>query len=400
MQKSKLIRKRLLAILFVIILFCGFLKNGSYMTLGKIFEYLSQTQNKSENELLSVDGIENSYTEEIWMKNNLITINGEMARKLKMQGLYSDLGMYVTDDNYIVSVYPYTSTDYEYEQMISFRDFLKSNGVNLLYVNEPTKYLDDNTVGKQFGVETYSNRNMDVFLDRIREAGIDAIDLRENIKSEKINVKDMFYRTDHHWTTTSGLWATRIIAQGLNDKCGYNIDTSIYNKEKFNYKEWKKCWLGEQGRKVGVSYVGLDDYTEVTPKYPTRYTFFDKDGTTYDGTFKSFIYEWMYNTEYNIYDVASWYCSYNQFNCVNQNVAHGKVLIIGDSFNNVVHPFLSLGVHQVDSIVLRDYDDSFSLRDYIKENSYDTVIVAYAQFMVGQHDNPKSANYNLFRLDH
>lgn len=98
---------------------------------------------------------------------------------------------------------------------------------------------------------------------------------------------------------------------------------------------------------------------------------------------------------------------------IDENESHfvkRVLLLVGIAFNvglllyfkyaNVVHPFLSLGVHQVDSIVLRDYDDSFSLRDYIKENSYDTVIVAYAQFMVGQHDNPKSANYNLFRLDH
>ena len=124
---------------------------------------------------------------------------------------------------------------------------LEANGVNLLYVNEPTKYLDDNLFSNEFGVETYSNRNMDLFLSRIRDAGINTIDLRDNIVEENIDIEDLFYRTDHHWTTPAGLWATQMIVQGLNDTCGYDIDTSIFDKDNYNFTEWKDCWLGEQG---------------------------------------------------------------------------------------------------------------------------------------------------------
>ena len=102
------------------------------------------------------------------------------------------MGMYITDNGYIVSSSKKTTTDYEVEQTIAFRDFLDANGVYLLYVNEPTKYDDDSLFSKSFGVETYSNRNMDLFLSRIREAGVNAIDLRESIHQEGIKIADLF----------------------------------------------------------------------------------------------------------------------------------------------------------------------------------------------------------------
>ena len=75
------------------------------------------------------------------------------------------------------------------------------------------------------------------------------------------------------------------------------------------------------------------------------------------------------------------------------------MLVLGDSYEQVTQPFLSLGVHEVDSLILRNYDDSFDLRNYIVENGYDTVIVCYAQFMIGAHDNPNSANYRMFSFE-
>ena len=118
-------KKRILAILLVIIIFCGFLKNGSYLTIEKLSTYLAQ-EKYTEGDL-SVSKIETEYASKIWHKKDLINLNGALASKLKMQGFYSNMGMYVTDDNYIVSTSPYTTTDYEYKQTVEFRDFLKSN---------------------------------------------------------------------------------------------------------------------------------------------------------------------------------------------------------------------------------------------------------------------------------
>ena len=391
--------KQIVAVIFLATLFLGFIKNGSNLAVDQYINYLKQYAYHSDG-TLTLENIETNYTSKIWKHKELVNLNGLLAKTLKMHGLYSDIGIYVTNDKYIVSASPYTTTDYEVDEIIAFRDFLKSNGINLIYVNEPTKYIDDNMFKNEFGIETYSNRNMDVFLERINAAGVNTIDLRKNIEEEDLNISELFYRTDHHWKTPTGLWASKVMAEGLNNYCGYSIDLSVFDERNFIRNEWTECWLGEQGRKVGSTYVGLDNYTELKPDFPTDYTFKKNNGSTYDGTFDAFIDEAVYNTENDIYENKSWHYSYRRLNCINNNIDNGKILLLCDSYDVVTQPFLSLQIHEMDSLVLRDYGDSFNLRDFIVSNGYDTVIIAYAQFMVGAHDNPSSANYRMFTFDH
>lgn len=398
MTNENSIIKKIMALIFVVVIFAGFVRSNSYGTLESISEYLGQNDFTGE-ESISVSSLESDFSDGVYNKKSLINLNGLMAKILSMQGFYREKRIYVTDEKYIVSPYNYTSTDYEYVETVLFKDFLNQNGVKFLYVNEPAKYIDDSLFAREFGIESYSNRNADLFLERIKNDGVNVIDLRDNIKEENLNIYDMFYRTDHHWTAPAGLWATRIMAEGLNDFCNYDIDTSVYDEKNYTTTEWKKCWLGEQGRVISKAYVGLDDYTEVKPNFQTSFTFKDGD-YSWDGTFDTFIDEGVYNTENDVYENTSWHYSYSRINCINNNVENGKVLILGDSYDHVVQPFLALGVHEVDSLILREFDDDFSLKNYILDNGYDTVIVAYAQFMVGAHDNESSANYRMFKFDY
>ena len=388
--------KRTIAILFVIVLVLGFQKNRSLDAIESFVNYLMQ---QDDDEKDAINGIEKWFTFSMWKQEELINFNGLLANKLNIHGLYANMGMYVTDGGYIVSASPYTTTDYEVEQTIAFRDYLEANGIQLIYVNQPTKYVDDDLLKREFGVETYSNRNADKFLERINGAGVNTIDLRVCMKEEGLNVYDLFYRTDHHWTTPTGLWATQKIAEGLNEYCGYSIDTSVFDEKNFIRKDWKECWLGEQGKKVARTYVGLDDYTELKPNFETSYTFKRGDGTTFDGIFDMFVDETVYNTENDVYENQSWHYSYSRVDCINNKVKSGKVLLIGDSYSFVTQPFLSLQVHEVDSIILRKKEEDFNLREYILTNGYDTVIIAYAQFMLGAHDDSSSSNYDMFTFE-
>ena len=391
--------KSALALLFVALVVTGFIRGGSINEIGRVAEYLSQSSSVPNNKMLTLDILENEYASDLWIKKDLIEINGAIVKQLGMRGRYSDMDMYVTENDYIVSGSPFTKTDYEFEQTVSFKEFLNNNGINMLYVNEPTKYLDDSLFIHSFGVETYSNRNMDTFLSRLRSAGVNVLDLRESIQQENLDIFSMFYRTDHHWTTKAGLWATGKIAEGMNNCCGYQIDPFFFDLSNYNVTEWKNCWLGEQGRKLAQSFIGLDDYSEIKPAYLTSFTFKQKDGTTYAGSFDEFINEWVYNLDNDVYENRSWHYSYSQLNCINQNVDYGKVLLIGDSYAQVTEPFLALGVHEIDSLILRSCEESFNLRDYIINNGYDTVLICYAQFMLGAHDNPNSANYRMFTFE-
>jgi hypothetical protein len=110
----------------------------------------------------------------------------------------------VTDTGYTVGVYGSATTDYEYNETVMLRDYLDSKGIQLLYVNEPLKYLDDGEMLEQFGLESFGNQNADKYLERIGQAGICYLDLRENIVEENMDTWDFYYAdTDVY---DSGSW--------------------------------------------------------------------------------------------------------------------------------------------------------------------------------------------------
>lgn len=400
-----------LAIFFCMIVFMTCVKNHPYAVGGEFIEAFTPQDEGSESSAEGeaqplkasekISAIKSNYSDSLWGKASWLNLNGWMARKLGMQGYYSNLGIYVAYDDYILSASSKTATDYEVEQMIDFKSYLDAKGIRLLYVNAPTKYTDDNVFADNFGIESYSNRNADLFLQRIGEAGIDYIDLRKDLEAEGMNIYGMFYRTDHHWTTRSGLWATGKVAQALNTYCGYQISPELYQESNYSFKEYKNCWLGEQGRKLAESYVGLDDFTEIKPQFATDLILRYGDEVS-QGSFDILVDETRYDIVKNVYENPSWHYSYlprgvHGASIHNNNAAQGKVLVLGDSYSQVVVPFLSLGIADVNALVLRNYNGS--VRQYIEANDFDTVVILYAQFMIGAHDNPASANYKMFTLE-
>ncbi len=390
MLKDNGFAKQMLAAIFVTFLLIGFVKNGSYRVIGEIFDCLESGQD--------IQVVENNLSSRLWKKRELIDLNGWTLKAMGARGFYADMGLYVADGQYIVSASDMTSTDYEVEQTLAFKDFLDANGIGLLYVNQPTKYLDDDMFATKFAIKTYSNHNADLFLQRIKNAGVHTLDLRENIRQEGRDIRRMFYRTDHHWTVPAGLWATQMIASAMDDELGHSIDLSLYDIENYEAREWKECWLGEQGRKIAKTYIGLDDYIELKPKFATNLVL-ERDHVAFEGSFDDFVNESVFDLSKDVYENPSWHYAYDRLDCINNNVATGKILVLGDSYAHVMQPFLSLGVHECDILVLRELDDSFDLHQYILENGYDTVVIAYAQFMIGAHDNPSSANYRMFHFN-
>lgn len=337
----------------------------------------------------------------LYSKIQLCELNGGLAKKLGYVDFYKDTGGILLDNGYVVGVYPPTTTDYEIQQMMELQAFCENEGVKLLYVNEPTKYIDDTIIEEKLGQRSFINQNTDLLLNRLSDAGIGYIDLRDNIVEEGKDSFSLFYRTDHHWTTESGKWAAEIIAKELNQNYGFHIDMDKFDDSNYTFTQYEDAWLGEQGMKLSKAYVGLDDFTCIEPNFQTNYTVQTINGIC-NGTFS----ETMIDKEnYRLGDLEttygspSWHYSYlrsgvNQSVIKNNTVEEGKILVLGDSYEQVMVPFLSLGLNEVHTLVLRDYQGS--LRDYIKTNDIDTIVISYASFMIGAHDNPNSANYAMF----
>ena len=345
------------------------------------------------NKLRQVSGLSDHLINNSTFEKFFMNINGTFSGVIDMKNYFNNIGIYVTEDRYIMSPSARTSTDYEVENVIALKEYLDKKGIDLIYVNQPTKYLDDESFFDYFGAETYSNRNADLFLKRISEAGVNCIDLRDELKNDGMDVKNMFYRTDHHWTTSTGLWAAGKIAGALNRYSGYDIDLSLYDPEKYTFETYKECWVGEQGTKLSEAFTGRDDYTVVTPDFPTSFRSSEFEGErSFDGLV-------LYRMPEEIMS-ADAYISHHYFYyllpLINNNVDHGKVLMLCDSYAHVCEPFLAVGVSEIVPKVLR-YTDT-KVPEMIESGDYDTVLICYAQFMIGAHDDEDSSNYEMFNF--
>jgi hypothetical protein len=336
-------------------------------------------------------------------KWNFIDFTGVLENTFHLNALYNNENIYVDDSKYVMSYEKQTSTDYEVSQMEYLKKNLDERGINLMYVNAPTKYTDDSVFVDEFGVDTYANRNADKFLSRIAEAGIECVDLRTYIAENNLNVRDMFYRTDHHWTTVSGLWASGIIAENLNEKFNYSIDLSTYDTSNYYMVPLENYWLGEQGKKLSKAYIGMDDFIVTVPQFDTDLSITSATMEKYEGSFQVMLGDNCYNRDdLREYDYPNIHYSYfymgvNGATVHNNKVEEGKILLLGDSYSYVVTPFLSLGMSDVSTLILRECDGD--LMEYIDENQFDTVVILYAPFMIGGHDDADSDNYDMFWFD-
>ncbi len=340
-------------------------------------------------------------------KQGFIELNGFMARILGMRGFYAKDGILVSHDRVIVGSQDETSADYETEQMKKLKAVLDRKGTKLLFAAAPSKYVDDEFMMQEFGISSYCNANVDLFLKRLREeTSIESLDLREEMAKEKKDVSGMFYRTDHHWTVESGYWATRQIVEKLNETFQYGIDESLFSEDAVTPYYYEKVWLGEQGRKIARSYIGLDDYIELVPKYETMYSFIQgSTGARIDGDFLTvFVNEDVYKEKSkDYYDGPLWHYSYAKYGLSysqiynHLNPSGKKVLMLCDSFSNDVVPFLSAAFAELDTLLLRDID--VDLIQYLDQTDYNLVLILYSPGMIGAHDDPESANYRMFTFD-
>lgn len=336
-------------------------------------------------------------------KNEMIDINGKLMKTLNMREIYQNNGGSVLKNGYVVGIYSYTSTDYEIKQIREFKSYLDERGIQLLYVNEPTKYIDDQVVIDELGKATYINNNTDRFLNKLDDNGIQYIDLRDNIIDKNLDSFELFYKTDHHWTTYAGKMAAEAIAKELNKSFGYNIDLSLYDNNKFVCKKYKNAWLGEQGKKLGVTFVGLDNFDLILPDYDTLFNVLYEENVI-EGSFDDILVDqdrYLPENNKDVYSALSWHYSYMGKTGINgikienkMNVEKKKVLVLGDSYELITVPFLSLGIAEIQCLSLRNYEGS--LIEYVNSHEIDTVIIAYASFMIGAHDDEASANYAMF----
>lgn len=262
------------------------------------------------------------------------------------------------------------------------------NGTEFSFIFYPSKQTYSETVTSEYGVETnYAAIRRD-FSEYLDNRQIDHLDISFLLKKDGFGVKDIFYKTDHHWKTTAGLYGARAITDYLNDKYGWTLKADVLTEDKFEYTTYENIWFGETGRSLSRTWVNaLDDFVLISPEYDTSVSLLYPDGNESSGDFSIMVDTDGYNNNERDYYSYSAHYSYSRGMgspmTYHNNLADDngkKILIIQDSFSVVVIPFLILSTSDITVWDMRKEATKEGLYQYIADNNFDVVLLAYTDF--------------------
>ena len=282
------------------------------------------------------------------------------------------------EDGYFSSLIKQRNVEECSKKLINFNKYLKNLNIDLLYIQAPYKISKAQSISSIY--KDYSNENMDNLLRKIN-GEVNYIDLRENIEKNGLNHLKLFYKTDHHWLPETGLWATGEISQYLNDNYNMNLEIANIAVDNYNIKKYPNMFLGSDGKFVSLKNAKPEDFTLITPKFDTKLhvKILDKGIDKID-SYENTLIDWE-NIQYKNYYKISQYSAYAYgdrplIEIHNEFVSNNKkILLIKDSFCEVVAPFLSLENEYLSIIDLRHFEGS--LKTYINQFNPNIVIVMY-----------------------
>lgn len=264
-----------------------------------------------------------------------------------------------------------------------FSDEMEKRNIDFSYVQYPSKE-DKNDEQLPDGVVDYSNKNADSLLAGLEKNGVNYLDMRTLLSQKDSDWYSDFFKTDHHWKPETGVWASGKIAEMLNGKFGYSLDTDIGNLENYNVDVYEKYCLGSQGKIATLTYADPEDISLVYPKKTTSFTVqYDNDAAK-TGAFEDVMFNRNYlNKDYYNNSAYSTYINGNKTitRIKNNDCKNGKrILIIGGSYNKCVVPYLSQDFESTELLDRRYFDGS--ILNYIDKTKPDVVLVAYTPTLI------------------
>jgi hypothetical protein len=204
--------------------------------------------------------------------------------------------------------------------------------------------------------------------------------LRNNIREERLDNHSLFYKTDHHWKAETGLWASAVLVNCLNEHYGFTIDTRLAAPGQYRAEVYADWFLGSQGKKVTLRQTPPEDFTLLTPLFETDVSLTIPNlNIDTRGSFDVLIDHFQLDRKnyYGLDPYTAYLYADNPVITIHNNRVHDgkKILLIKDSFAEVVSPFLSMGVEDLHIMDLRHFNGN--VRAYIAKHLPDIVVVLY-----------------------
>lgn len=312
---------------------------------------------------------------------------GFLINKFIGTNMFLNLDNLIRFDNgyYSYLIDTYDKFEKEAQNTILLGNYLNKQNIKFGYVLWPSKLSIYN--GKlPKGIVDYTNKNIDTFLNILKENKISTLDLRKKMNEFCEDPLEAFFKADHHWKPETGFWATEETIKFLNREFKLNLDENVIKKENFNYKTYSKIFLGSQGKKVSLSLAEPEDFTIITPKFDTNINLeVYCRGVKKEGTFKDSLLniDYLKDDFYTGSKIATYLGKITPIaRITNKKITDKyKILIIKDSYIHFVAPFLSCLTNEILMIDLRkhQFNNAFdgSIYKLIEKEKPNIVLIMY-----------------------
>ena len=310
-------------------------------------------------------------------KGSYINLNGLMARLMRQRNVNGVVKL----DNGHLDVFTYTIEDITpaVVQVTKLFDMQTARGGDFLFVLAPFQIPKYENI-LPAGYTDFYNDYADDLLDLLRRNGVPTLDLRDELYNDGMSHADAFFITDHHWKPEAGFWAfTKIIGYFVKAGILDPIDAKYTDINDYNVEIYKDWFLGTAGKRTGSYFGGVDDFAIIYPKYETYLSLevasasINKSGNFYDVFFdmSGNRHDFFSYNPYILYT----YSGVDDFvRYRNENAPlNKKIMGIGDSYQCVTYPFLSLVLDSVDTNDMRHYKGDFL--EYYQAYDPDIVII-------------------------
>ena len=274
------------------------------------------------------------------------------------------------------------------EKLAESSEWLSERDIPLIYVQAPSK-MAFSSEQPMPGIKNNTHDKINAFLETLDNNGVEYIDTREWIDEKEQG----FYDTDHHWKTETCLDIALRLGRYLNDNHGFDIDQSVLDEANYERTTYHDSFLGAEGRRTGRYYVGLDDFTLITPTFETDFnTEIDSKETghsTREGSFEKAILEEDKETDHYSFEDSAYYKywggDYSKVEVTNKKVPDGgSVLVFKDSYGIPVTAFMTGMFSKMTIIDIRYYEDEKSIKEIIEETKPDAVLYIYGSGYLGK----------------
>ena len=317
------------------------------------------------------DGIKPYLTDHFPMRDFFVGVN---AYAVLAEGVNGENGVYNCADGYLINKPISADNHIEYNLFIldDFKNYcLKEKGVDVpmtaMFVPS-TGFIMENKLPLLHDV--YNDEAFFAqFTDALSESGIGFVDIRGAFQRAAADGKQLYYKTDHHWTTEGAYTAYLEFCKqtGLQpaERSRFNVEKydgfygTTYTTGGFLLNESDTVEVWNDPANSGKIHVTITDFGEKAKTVNSDSMFFTSHADEMDK------YPIFIDGNHALTEIT------------NDNVEDGTIVVIKDSFSHCFAPFLAENYHKVILVDMRYYKQRTTVSDLVKAENPDRILVLY-----------------------